>query len=231
MNGHPSSLQLERFWVVDLPPDAQEKTRAHVRDCVECRRSLEELEHAREEFLRTLPAEKVLANLAGRRGQLRSKRVLMGVGALTALAAGLALAVLVPRADRVQLKGLGASVYCKRGDQVRLLAPGEKIRAGDGLRVVLTLATRQPAAAWFLDARGRVDRFLTGGSSVLDPGEHALPGAVVESPCVDLWLILATGSDATQRLEAQFERARREGIVPGEGWAPAGALVRALRCE
>ena len=231
MNGHPSSLQLERFSVNDLPADAQERTRAHVEDCGQCRRSLGELELAREDFLRQLPPERLLGRTAQKRRDLPPRRLWIGLTALSAAAAGWALILLLPRTDRVQLKGVGVSVYCRRADQVHLLAPGERIRAYDGLRVMLTLANRQPAAAWFVDARGRVDRFLTDGSAALEPGEHALPGAIVESPCVDLWLVVAAGSGAPQRLAEAFERARRDGIPPGEGWAPAGALVRALRCE
>ncbi len=231
MNGHPSSLQLERFSVDDLPAEAHERTRAHLQDCDECRRSLGELEQAREDCLRALPPERLIGRIALNRRDIRPRRLWIGLTALTAAAAGSALILFFPRSERVQLKGLGVSVYCRRGDQVRLLMPGERIRAGDGLRLVLTLAKRQPAAAWFVDARGRVDRFLTDGSTGLDAGEHALPGAIVESPCVDLWLVVAAGSEATQRLGEAFERARRDGVPPGEGWAPAGAVVRALRCE
>ncbi len=230
MSGHPSSLRLERFSVDDLPVEAQERTGAHVQGCDECRRSLGELEQAREDCLRALPPERLLGKIAQKRRDIRPRRLWIGLTALTAAAAG-ALILVLPQTDRVQLKGLGVSVYCRRGDQVRLLAPGERIRAGDGLRVALTLANRQPAAAWFVDARGRVDRFLTDGSTALEAGEHALPGAIVESPCVDLWLVVAAGSGASERLGEAFERARRDGIPPGEGWAPAGAVVRALRCE
>ena len=231
MNGHPSSLQLERFSVEDLPAEAQERTRAHVQDCGDCRGSLAELEKAREDCLRQLPPDRLLARISQKRRDIRQRPLWIGLTALTAAAAGLALIWFFPRSERVQLRGSGVSVYCRRGDQVHLLMPGERIRAGDGLRVVLTLASRQPAAAWFVDARGRVDRFLTDGSMALDAGEHALPGAIVESPCVDLWLVVAAGSDATERLDGAFERARRDGIPPGQGWAPAGAVVRALRCE
>jgi len=231
MNGHPSSLQLERFSVNDLPAEVQDGTRAHVQECGQCRRSLGELEQAKEDCLRQLPPERLLGRIAQKQRDIRPRRLWIGLTTLTATAAGLALIWFFPRTDRVQLKGVGVSVYCRRGDQVHLLAPGERIRANDGLRVVLTLANQQPAAAWFVDARGRVDRFLTDGSTALEPGEHALPGAVVESPCVDLWLVVAAGSGATQRLAEAFERARRDGIPPGEGWAPAGAVVRALRCE
>ena len=231
MNGHPGPLQLERFSVDDLPAELQERTRAHVQDCGQCRRSIGELEQAREDCLRQLSPQRLLGRIAQKRRELRPRRLWIGLTALSAAAAGGALILFFPRTDRVQLKGVGVSVYCRRGDQVHLLPPGERIRANDGLRVVLTLANRQPAAAWFVDARGRVDRFLTDGSAALDPGEHALPGAIVESPCVDLWLVVAAGSGATQRLAEAFERARRDGIPPGQGWAPAGSVVRALRCE
>ena len=231
MNGHPSSLRLERFSVDDLPADAQERIRAHVLGCGECTRSLGELEQAREDCLRQLPPETLLGRIAQKRRDIRPRRLWIGFSAFTAAAAALALILFFPRTDRVQLKGTSVSIYCRRGEQVRLLAPGERIRAGDGLRVALTLPYRQPAAAWFVDARGRVDRFLTDGSTALDAGEHALPGAIVESPCIDLWLVVAAGSGATQRLGEAFERARRDGIPPGERWAPAGAVVRALQCE
>jgi len=231
MNGHPSSLQLERFSVDDLPADAQERTRAHVLGCGECTRSLGELDRAREDCLRQLPPAKLLGRIAQNRRDIRPRRLWIGLSAFTAAAAAFAVILFFPRSDRVQLKGASVSVYCRRGEQVRLLAPGERIRAGDGLRVVLTLPNRQPAAAWFVDARGRVDRFLTDGSTALDAGEHALPGAIVESPCIDLWLVVAAGSGATQRLAEAFERARRDGIPPGERWAPAGTVVRALQCE
>ncbi len=231
MNGHPSSLQLERYSVDDLPAEAQEKTRAHVQSCPECRQALDQLEEARGDCLRKLPEERLLARIGESRRHLRARWSWIRFGTLSAAAAGLAVFLLVPRPDRVQLKGMGVSVYSRRGDEVRLLAPGERIRAGDGLRVVLTLSNQQATAARFVDARGRVDRFLSDGSKSLDPGEHALPGAIVESPCVDLWLVVAAGSEATQRLGEAFERARRDGVPPGEGWAPAGAVVRALRCE
>jgi hypothetical protein len=231
MNGHPSSLQLERFSVDDLPAEAQEKTRAHVQSCRECRQALDQLEQARGDCLRELPERKLLERIAQNRRHLRTRWSWIGFGTMSAAAAGLAIFLLFPRPERVQLKGMGVSVYSRRGDEVRLLAPGERIRAGDGLRVVLTLSKQQPAAAWFVDARGRVDRFLTDGSKPLDPGEHALPGAIVESPCVDLWLVVDTGPGADQRLRAAFERARQDGRPPGEAWAPAGALIRSLRCE
>jgi ferric-dicitrate binding protein FerR (iron transport regulator) len=231
MTDHPSSLQLERFSVDDLPADAQKKTHAHVQDCPECRHALDELEQARRDCLRELPAEKLLARMAPRPRPRRPLWSWIGFGAVTAAAAGLAVVLFFPGAQPIHLKGMGVSVYCRRGDQVRLLAADERIRAGDGLRVVLTLTRQQPAAAWFLDARGRVDRFLTDGSTALDPGEHALPGAIVESPCVDHWLVVLTGSGAAQRLAAAFEHARADGLPPGEAWAPAGAVIRPLRCE
>jgi hypothetical protein len=231
MNSHPSPLTLERFSVGDLQAEAQETTRAHVQVCLACRGALDEMERARSDCLRHLPAEVLLAQInKGRRPRV-PRWSWLGLGALSAAAAGLALLFFLP-SDGVKLKGTGVAIYRQRGDEVRLLGPEQGIRAGDGLRVVLTLPKRQPAAAWFVDARGRVDRFLSDGSSTLDRGERALPGsAIVESPCVDLWLIVATGSGAAERLESSFQKARQDRLPPGEGWAPAGAVVRPIRCE
>jgi len=133
MNGHPSSLQLERFSVDDLPADAQERTRAHVLGCGECTRSLGELDRAREDCLRQLPPAKLLGRIAQKRSNIRPRRLWIGLSAFTAAAAAFAVILFFPRSDRVQLKGASVSVYCRRGEQVRLLAPGERIRASDGL--------------------------------------------------------------------------------------------------
>src|SRR5215831_19252747 len=105
MNGHPSSLQLERFSVDDLPVEAQEKTRTHVQSCPECRQALDQLEQARGDCSRKLPEEKLLERIAESRRHLRARWSWVGFGTLTAAAAGLAVFLLSPRPERVQLKG------------------------------------------------------------------------------------------------------------------------------
>ncbi len=231
MTGHLSWLNLERFTVDDLPADARESTRGHLEVCDECRRRLDELERERESHLRRFSPESLIARIRQKPRPFFILRLAIGLGALGLVAAALTLVVFAP-GDRVRLKGTAVAIYRQRGDEVRLLGPEQGIRAGDALRVVLTLSTRQPVAAWFVDAQGRVDRFLSEGSAALERGERPLPGsAIVESPCVDLWLVVATGTGAAQRLESAFERARMERLPPGERWAPTGSVVRALRCE
>src|SRR6516162_6861400 len=110
MNGHPSSLQLERFSVNDLAEEAQESTRSHVQDCGQCRRSLGELEQAREDCLRQLPPERLVGRIAQKRRDIRPRRLWIGLTAFTAAAVGLALILFFPRIERVQLKGSGVSV-------------------------------------------------------------------------------------------------------------------------
>jgi hypothetical protein len=230
MTRHPSSLQLERFSVDDLPVEAREGTRVHVDSCPDCTRFLNGLDQARAECLRAIPPEELLRRIATSVRPQLPRWSWLGLGA-AAIAAGLLLVLLLP-VEPIRLKGAGVAVYRKRGDEVQILRADQNIRAGDSLRVVVSLPRRTPIAAWFLDARGRVDRFLADGSVPLDRGEQALPGsAVVESPCVDLWLMVVTGSGATQRLESAFQRAQTNNLPPGEGWAPSGAVVRPLRCE
>ena len=231
MTDHLSWLNLERFSVDDLPADARETTRGHLQACDQCRRRLEELEHERDSHLRRFSPESLIARIRKEPRRFFLFRPTIGFGALGLVAAALTLIVLGP-GDRVRLKGTGVSIYRQRGDEVRLLGPEQGIRAADALRVVLTLPSRQPVAAWFVDAQGRIDRFLSEGSTALERGERPLPGsAVVESPCVDLWLVVATGAGAAQRLESSFERARLDRLPPGERWAPTGSVVRALQCE
>src|SRR5712692_1070124 len=231
MTGHPSGLTLERFSVDDLPPDTRESTRGHLEVCSECRRKLDELERERDSQLRRFSPESLIASIRKKRRPFLPLIPALGFGALGLVAAAVVLVLFAP-GDRVRLKGTAVAIYRQRGDEVRLLGPEQRIRAGDGLRVVLTLATRQPVAAWFVDAQGRVDRFLSEGSAALERGERPLPGsAIVESPCVDLWLVVATGTGAAQRLESAFDRARMDRLPPGERWAPTGSVVRALRCE
>lgn len=230
---HPTSLTLERLSVGDLPAEAGQATQQHVSGCAQCRALLEELQGARDAFLGEWPPERVLARLAATRTPL-IQPTRWRWGALIAAAACVAVALfLVARPqERIQLKGPAVTVHCKRGGEVRILRGDDRIRAGDALRVVLALPRREQVSAWFIDARGRVDRALADASIALDPGEHALPGSViVESPCLDLCLVVMTGAESSEIGQAAFRRAAAQNLPPGEAWAPRGAIVRTLRCE
>ncbi|HME92280.1 MAG TPA: hypothetical protein VKE49_12705 [Myxococcaceae bacterium] len=228
---HPSSLTLERLSVGDLPAEASQAATQHVSGCEPCQAFLDELEGGRDAFLREWPRERILARLQASRIPLLRRWRWAGLIAAAACAAVALLFVARPE-ERIQLKGSAVTVHRKRADEVRILLGDDRIRAGDALRVVLAMPRREQVSAWFIDARGRVDRALADDSITLDPGEHALPGSViVESPCVDLCLVIVTGSESSGIGQAAFRRAAAENLPPGEAWAPRGAIVRTFRCD
>jgi len=232
MSLHPASVTLERLAAGDLSPQAIDDTSKHVDACEQCQRFLAELAEATSSCLRSVPTERVLdavSDARRRRARLMRWTQLSVMGALAAL-----LLVLVSPWDTtpVRLKGVGLSVQRKRGNQVLVMDSGTGIRAGDSLRIVVTLPKESSVSIWSIDAQGRVDRLGPAGGRSLSAGEHALPeSAVVESPCVDLWLVLMTGAKAEPRFHDATRDAAQKQIAPGEAWVPPGALVKSFRCE
>jgi hypothetical protein len=129
-------------------------------------------------------------------------------------------------ADDTRMKGTAIQIFRKRGEQVMPVGDGDRIRAGDGLRIALTLERPDRVSVWFVDRTGRIDPYPgtdPGAALGTDPGPEQgalasgdrptslaagytlLPGGVVvDAPCVDMRLIVQTS---------------------------AGQLERALRCE
>jgi anti-sigma factor RsiW len=232
MTAHPASVTLERLAVGDLSAEARADISKHVDTCPKCQRFLAELAEAASSCLRSVPPERVLNAVSNARR--RHDRVLRWsqLGVVSAVAAIVIILVGSWPTESVRLKGIGLSVQRKRGNEVRVMESGSGIRAGDALRLVVTLPRPASVAVWSIDANGRVDRLGPTGGISLAAGEHALPeSAVVESPCVDLWLVLMTGTRAEQQLMDTTRKAAENRIAPGEGWAPPGALIKSFRCE
>jgi hypothetical protein len=229
MSGHPSEPALERFSVDDLAPAAEAEIAAHVAECAACRGLLDELERARAARLAAAPPDRFVARVAARRARTRTRR-LISTGMVAFAAAAALLLMLRPRPD-VRLKGVGVVIQCRRDAEVHVLGSDEKIRAGDRLRVVVTRAEAGAVAAWFVDDHGRVDALLPEPAQ-LAAGEQALPGsAIVEAPCIDSWLVVATGEAANARVEATLRAAVAHGVPAGTAWLPVGAFGRRLQCE
>lgn len=235
MNDHPSRITLERLSVGDLSGTVHEVVTRHVDACAPCRLVLEELEAARTARLAAVPPEEFIDRVIERKdretGPMRaSHRWVLGTGALAAAAAML---LLIPRpGSDVRLKGVGVTLHRNREGNVQIMRADETLRAGDALRVVITQAEARPIAAWFVDARGRVDSLLPEGPQSLSAGEHALPGsAVVESPCIDSWLVVATGDAASERTEQELRKAAARGAWSWESKLPESVQIRKLRCE
>jgi hypothetical protein len=242
MSLHPNRLKLERFSVSDLPEAERAQVAEHTSSCPACRAYLDELDAARVAGLARMPAAEFLARLPSVAGATRRRlgRTLPVTVAVTATVMTAALAwMLVPRVEPprtgVRFKGaaVGVSLYRSRGGEVASLDSAEaRIRARDALRVVVRLPRPEQVGVWFVDADSRIDRFLD-RPVLVGAGEHALEGsATVDSPCKDLWVVVAIGAAVAGSTEAELRRALGHGRPDdGGAWAPSGTWTRLLRCE
>jgi hypothetical protein len=239
---HPGRFELERLWAEDLQPAERAAAARHVADCDRCAAYVAELGADATARLAAVPATEFSARLAARRGRRPGSRGgrravrLAAFASVMAAAAGWALLARdtgpTATSDGVRFKGAGLAVHVRRGDRTSILSSHDRIRAGDGLRIVVTLPARAPVAVWFVDEAGQVDALLDGESTTLERGEHALPGsATVESPCRDLLAVVAIGDAAARATEQELRAAAPAGEAALEAAVPPGALTRRLRCE
>jgi hypothetical protein len=222
MTTHPRAIDLDRYAVRDLAPAEAARIRGHLEECPRCDQAIRAFQAQDAERMTRVPPATFVARLEERRGRGRSR---FGLGLAAAVVAGGALAaagwLLLPGTATTRYKGGGLVLHVRRGQQIARL-DSEHIRAGDALRVTLTVSAPTRAQVWFLDARGRVDRLLPEPIDI-GAGEQVLPGAVeVEAPCVDLQVVAATGAAASLATEAELRRTGRP---------PAGTDVRRLRCQ
>lgn len=230
---HPSRLELERLATDDLTAAARAEAEVHVVACTACSAYVSELLAATEQRLARVPPAAFLARHRQRRAQRRRRLAFLWTGAL-ALGATAAVLVIAPRRglepSDIRLKGLGMSVYRKRGGEIRRLAPGDGIRSGDALRVVLTLPQAGPVWVAAVDVNGRIDPLVPGGVLTVGGGEQPLAeSAVVESPCLDMWLIAWPGGRPDEA-PATLQRALPS-LHADLSALPASVLVRFIRCE
>jgi hypothetical protein len=227
---HPSPFALERLSVADLPAEEVGAVQRHVDDCPTCRAYLAEVARDGAARLAAVPPAEFMDRLRARDADVvplsrarRPRQRWVGLGAGVAALAAAAAVVLWLRTPAPRhgtaFKGAGVTVHLKRGAEVRALEAGDRIRAGDALRVVLTLPRGDRVAIYFVDRDGRVDRFLE--PTALAAGRHEVPGsAVVEAPCKDLQLVVVPGPADPAATLARL----RTG-------PPPGAITEALRCE
>lgn len=237
---HPSPLSLERFSVGDLPGSIREDIARHVADCPTCDQYLKDLEAMRVDRMAAVPPDEFVALVAARRDRGasiadRQRRRRLGAAILTVAVSAAAAFLLIPRSQPnapLGLKGAGVTLHRSRGGDERVMTSEDNIRPGDALRVVVTLPRPNQVAAWSVDARGRVDSWLAGGPLALPAGEQAFPeSAIVESPCLDLTVVVVVGAAARVETGVALRQAAAHGGLAGDDWLPAGAIVRKLRCE
>jgi hypothetical protein len=150
-------------------------------------------------------------------GRVRSavRRPLWLMGSLAAVV-GLAFLVARPRTDTTPVavnytgvksaKPPGLQIYLHRADEVRILAPGTPVRAGDALRFVARIAEPRYLAVRARDAAGNEQILFpaagadagAGGGGVdaqrVQPGQ-ALPGALVLDAVPGRQIVVAMFSD------------------------------------
>jgi hypothetical protein len=227
---------LERHCVGDLSPAERDKTVFHLESCPSCQVRIGDMKEQADRDLALAPPGEFVTQLSARMGREERRssafRRWAAVGVAAAMAAAAAL-IIAPRTDdAIALRGSGLQVHRNRDGMAKLMDSGDHIRAGDALRVVVTLPHPEPVDVWFVDATGRVDRLLATGPASLGTGERALPGsAVVDSPCSDMWVVVGVGAASASSAEAALKRLGPGPRNAGDDWVPKGCLARRLRCE
>ncbi len=146
-----------------------------------------------------------------------------------------------PRPDVVTIKGTHTlRVYCKRGQRKLELQPGDRVQAGDALRLELFSHRLPYALALGIEAGGKVSVYApwTGAQSLEIPTDRAtvLPDSVIldDSPHDELLLVLLSAkplSVATAREAATraFRRAGRDlRRVKGPGIGESALMLHLL---
>jgi hypothetical protein len=236
MSEHPNRFMLERHCVGDLSPAERDKTVFHLESCTFCQERVGEIKDGAERELALLPPDEFVAKLSMRMGRevrrVSQFRRWAAVSAAAAMAAAAVLVMAPRRPGTVALRGSGLQVHRNRDGMAKLMDSGDRIKAGDALRVVVTLPHAEPVDVWFVDTTGRVDRLLTKGPLELGGGEQALPGsALVDAPCSDMWVVVGVGAAATSSAETALKRLGPSPRNGNDDWVPKGCLARQLRCE
>lgn len=231
---HPNRVLLDRFSVGDLDAAEQARIATHLSACDRCRALVDSACAEQKAAQSRQSVERFMTQLRERRERAERTRWLrlgvMGSATTGLLAAAAWLILLRPPVDTTRWKGAGFAVQRLRHGEAQVLASSDRIRAGDSLRIVITQPKEQPVSAWMVDANGRVDALLPDGSVTLPAGQQALPGSlIVNSPCVDAWLVIASG-DKAATLAATLRQSAARRVTMDEGWLPAGVMAQRLRC-
>ena len=206
MADHPSPIELEQ-WQVDR---SDEDVARHLESCDACRRYVAELDRARQSFLARERPEDFVRRVrrADPEAPRRRRRLLPWLAAPAAGAALLLVALLLvprPRPDAdgpIRFKGRPRLAVILLRDGVQTRRPGPlTIRAGDRLRVELTLPRRQRVTVGIVEqGKGWVPLLE---DRLLDAGVHLMPTSLrVDSPPAAGWIV-AGSPPAVRRAVSQ----------------------------
>ena len=184
MTSHPSDYALDR---------GGREIDAHVAACAACQERRAAAERLDTQFQREV-VPRTLGRVRAKLHETSPPRrrwwlIGVGLGATAAAAALLLIARPRPHPDAAWdgIKGSlpagnpsALSVFVKRGDKIRVLEPGQPLRAGDALRFVARLDRPRFVELRARDAEGRERTLFPEGPTAvqLSPGQ-ALPGGFV----------------------------------------------------
>lgn len=220
MSEHPTTMELERLSVDDLPAARADEVRRHVAGCARCAEVAPQIAAHATAYFAAHPAGRFMDQLEAKRARRWLPRWLgwsaLPAAATIALFVGLGL----PRGTDVRVKGGGIDVLRREGAAFVRLGPEARISAGDELGLVLVRPHAGAVQVFVVDAAGKVDP-LTPGSLALAMGEHRLPEtAIVEAPCRDLRVLVVDDPALFAVSPVALGAAPRPGVT-----------VRELRCR
>lgn len=175
---HVSELSIDRLLAGELPADDADAMRSHAASCPRCNALFDDALVAQRAFSEARPALELPLPFQDRAP--RRRRIAPAIAAVTALAAGFALALAWPRtsapleeADQVRTKGAPiVGFYVAHGNSVRLGAIREQVMPHDRIQ----LFTSTSAPTWFAvigdDAAGTRSVYVA--PRPLDPGRGQL---------------------------------------------------------
>lgn len=176
-----SALHLDRWMMGEMNESETELVRRHVSGCERCSRTVEAMRAVREAT--ELPRLRLLSmthaiSAPGEKQPTRGWKVRAAVvGAALAAAASLLLLIKPGRhGERIKGSGFALSMYVQHGGEVRRVAPGEAIAAGDAVRFAVTTPIKAYVAILSVDPKGRASIYYPVGASAepLPAGEDML---------------------------------------------------------
>ncbi|HYP87241.1 MAG TPA: hypothetical protein VEQ59_03795 [Polyangiaceae bacterium] len=218
-----SDLKLDQWQAGELSAQAGEELRAHVDSCARCTHRRQTLVADAAQFLQRFP-EPPRRTRAGNRSYW--------VAGTTALAAAAALVLWLKMpteqpGQRSKGEATQFGFFIKRGGQVTLGAAGQRVRAGDQLRFVVTTSKPQHIAIVGRDGSGAVFEYhAASGHSV------AVAGARDQALESSIELDAAPGPETVWAIfcDEPFELAPLKSTLAGAGelQAPPGCTLKKL---
>lgn len=235
---HPTRFDIERMSAGLIDGGQRAALEAHLSECSECREYRDHLEAVRESLHEELPPNVFAAQIFERESESaprpwRLLRLRWVLGGALATAAVVALIVLIalpehpPDPERDDMRLMGSSsirIFLRRGAHVSTMSRDEPLRAGDALRVEVTVDRPSHIALLAItDGEDEPFALCPDGPTSLEvgSGQVVLPGSVevTENPEPARLLLILREEPFEVRDAVSQVHAAREGrpVVEWEG--------------